>query len=92
LSLTDPQEQALKMVVYDSVQADMGSFPEAHEGLLLQEFVVVASLTGFDEQGNRITQVAIIPIDGPNHRIMGLLEEAKIRFEADMLDDYLEKD
>jgi hypothetical protein len=61
---------------------------EVVRDLILQEFVLVAHRTGWDSEGERISQVQIIPVDGASHRILGLLCEAEIRFQADVLDDY----
>lgn len=56
--------------------------------MIVGEFVVIASAHGFDEEGESITQVVILPRDGSEHRILGLVDHAMIRMKADILDGY----
>lgn len=59
----------------------------AAESLVVTEFLVIASATGWNGEGDDVTAVVLIP-DGPSHRMLGLIEEARIRFQADVLETY----
>jgi hypothetical protein len=61
---------------------------EIIKDLLLLEFVVVACRKGFDDEGKEITQIVLIPDGGADHQIAGLLRNATIRMDAEMLDVY----
>ncbi len=56
--------------------------------LLVSEFVVIATTNGWDEDGNEVSQVAVMPEDGSESRILGLIEHARVRMHADILSDY----
>lgn len=70
--------------VVHSAQADAGT----RQDTVVGEFVVIASAHTFDEDGDPVTQVIVIPQDGPEHRILGLVEHARIRMQADILSAY----
>lgn len=53
-------------------------------GLVLTNYVVVAACSGWDDGGDEVTQVTVIP-HGPYYAIGGLLREATIRNDADTL-------
>jgi hypothetical protein len=58
------------------------------DNLILNEFIIVAARVGWDAEGENVTQIVVVPVDGPNHRILGLLRDAEIRIEAETLDGY----
>lgn len=58
------------------------------DDLLVSEFLVIAATNGWDDDGNDVSQVVIIPEDGSEHRILGLLEHARIRMGRDVLASY----
>lgn len=84
--------QAADDELRDAVQAAVRQAQVDHDGarnMVLGEFVIIASAHGFDtEDGEALTQVAIIPRDGSEHRILGLVEHARIRMQADILTTY----
>lgn len=53
-------------------------------GLVLTNYVVIAACSGWDAEGEPVTQVTVIP-HGPYYAIGGLLHEATIRNDADTL-------
>jgi hypothetical protein len=63
----------------------------AAAGLALTEYVVIASTSGWNDQGQEVSQVVIMP-SGSQHRIAGLLREATVRIDAEMLSNYMEPD
>lgn len=78
--------------LYDAVNAALAeeiAQRRASPGLLLTEFIVVAYATGWNDDGEQISQVVIIP-DGnsPIHHMTGLLHDAITRFDAERLASY----
>ena len=59
--------------------------------LVVTDYVVIAAATGWNDQGQEVSQVVIIP-SGVNHHIMGLLREATIRHDAYALAAYMDDD
>lgn len=55
------------------------------QGLVLTDWVLIAARSGF-EGDHDVTQVVIIPSNGPAYRHRGLLAEAVVRFDKDTLD------
>jgi len=80
----------LRQVVAKACTEEATETPDGDviENLILNEFVIVASRVGWDGEGDNVTQVVMIPVDGPDHRIMGLLRNATLRMDADVLDSY----
>lgn len=81
----DELRAAVEKACYGEAEGRGG---EIVKDLLLMEFVVVASRRGFDEEGRPVTQVIMIPDGGADHQIAGLLRNATIRMDAEMLDVY----
>ncbi len=65
---------------------------ELEQQMMLSNFVIVAARTGVDPDGDPVTQVHVIPDGGSNHIMLGLLQEAQIRFQASVLSGYMEED
>lgn len=61
----------------------------AQAGLTVTEYVLIAATAGWDADGHEVTQVVIIP-SGSNHRIAGLLREATVRMDAEIVSGYIE--
>lgn len=59
------------------------------DGLILVDYVLVAAVKGFNEDGDQITAVQIQP-HGAAYALRGLLDEALVRFHADLLERYRE--
>lgn len=82
MAATDELRDAVAKACHSEAETRDG---EIIRDLLLAEFVVVACRQGWDAEGEPVTQVFVIPADGPEHRILGLLRTAVLRFEADEL-------
>jgi len=61
----------------------------ATAGLVVTEFVVIAHTSGYGPDGE-VSQVVVIPDGGSESRILGLVEHARVRMQADVLDGYRE--
>lgn len=60
----------------------------ATEGLVVGEFVIIiAAANGWDAEGEQITQVVVMPDGGSESRILGLIEHARVRLQADILSE-----
>lgn len=57
-------------------------------GLLVKGYIVIAAATGFDNDGDQVTAVTILPGEMPVHECLGLIEHARIRFHANVLEAY----
>jgi hypothetical protein len=57
-------------------------------GLVMTDWLAIGVTQGYDADGDGISAVQII-LDGgqPYYRLLGLLDEAKTRLRADLLDD-----
>lgn len=73
---------AVEQLVNDT-RADTGG----DQPLVVTEFVIVAAAAGWNEDGDRVTAVTIIP-EGADHQVLGLLESARIRFQAGLVEFY----
>lgn len=83
--LEDKLREAVREASRSSIEEHGGE-----PGMIMAEIVVIAAFQGWDSaNGEPLSQVVILPMDGPNHRINGLLHEARIRMEADILGDYI---
>lgn len=80
-------DDQLREAVETAVRAEQEDRPDVEQNMVVGEFVVIASAYGFRD-GDDVTQVVIIPIGGSEHRILGLLEHARVRMHADVLDTY----
>lgn len=65
-----------------AVQQDM------EPGLVLTGWVVVAAAKGFDDEGEAVTQVLVMPSQLAEFEVLGLLRHAVIRTEADIVESY----
>ncbi len=70
----------------DTAVAEAAQEAVETRNLTVCEYVVVAALTGWDSEGEQVTAVAVIPSDAPNHRLLGLVEAARLRFRQYELD------
>lgn len=59
-------------------------------GLVLVDWVLVAATQGWNDEGDDVTAVTITPGGGPWYRICGLLDEARERFHADLIESLRE--
>jgi hypothetical protein len=59
---------------------------EVDQAGVVSEFVVVASVQAFGDDGDDLTAVVMLPDGGSAHRILGLLEHARLSIRADILD------
>lgn len=59
----------------------------ARPGMIVTDIVVIAAATGYDADGEQVTGVYIVP-DASEHAMLGLLDHARIRVQASILDDY----
>lgn len=79
--------EAIEQIVRDAV-----SEAEATEGLVVGEFVIIAAANGWNDEGEDIHQVVVIPDGGGESRILGLVEHARCTLRADIVapsdDDY----
>ncbi len=75
------------MADLDTAVAEAAQDATDTRNLTVCEYVVIAALTGWDEDGEQVTAVAVIPSDAPNHRLLGLVEAARLRFRQYELDD-----
>lgn len=70
----------------EAVVAAVGNFirsnPDLSQSVTVAEFVVIAACIGWNTEGDEISQVTMIP-DGALHRIGGLVNEAKVRIDAE---------
>jgi hypothetical protein len=66
----------------DAIRARLAALG-ADDGTLT-DWIVIAAVQKFDEDGDLATQVATVFPDGtmPYHRIIGLIEHARIRYHA----------
>ena len=74
--LTDAIRAGVARAVEDS-----GGTP----GMVMTDYVLVAACKGWDDEGEPVTQVVVIP-EGPAYAVSGLLHEATVRMDADTLD------
>lgn len=77
------------MELREAVETAVRAAEAEHGGrqdMLVSEFIVIASAHGFDDDGEPVTQVIVLPDGGSEHRILGLLEHARLRVRADILD------
>ena len=58
--------------------------------LVLVEFVVIAARKGWNAEGQDVTQVVMIPHGGADHQIAGLLRDATLRMDAEMMSSYVD--
>lgn len=59
---------------------------EVDQAGVVSEFVVIASVQAFGADGDDLTAVVVIPDGGSEHRVLGLIEHARIRLRAEILD------
>jgi hypothetical protein len=77
--------------VFDAIQrivaAEVDADPQLdlERGLTVTEWVLIAARQGWNEDGDPVSQVVIVPSDAPEHRLWGLVHEADARFGADAL-------
>lgn len=77
-------EDPLRDVVAKICQGEAETYDgEILKDMILSEFVIVACRQGWNRDGEPVTQVMVIPGDGPEHRILGLLHAAILRFESE---------
>lgn len=81
----DPDMDAAITAALHRGAAERGCTP----GLTVTEYIVVAAAAGWDDAGNEVCQVVLLP-SGPGHRIAGLLREATVRMDAEMLAPYID--
>ena len=76
--MATPEDQQLEDAIRNRL-AVLG----ADDGLLT-DWIVIAAVQNLDEDGDCITQVSTVFPDGtmPYHRIVGLIEYARIRYQA----------
>lgn len=55
------------------------------EGLVVGEFVLIAATNGWDDDGDPISQVVVIPFGGGESRILGLIDHAHTTMRAEIL-------
>lgn len=60
--------------------------------LVLVEFVVIAARKGWNADGADVTQIVMIPDGGADHQIAGLLRNATLRLDAEMMAPYYDAD
>lgn len=58
------------------------------EGSLIVSYVLVVGLKGFDAEGEDVSYTAIYPVGSMTEQL-GLITEAKIRYDAEVLERYL---
>lgn len=58
---------------------------QATGGLVVGEFVVIAAAHGWDDEGDSVSQVVVIPDGGGESRILGLVEHARTTLRADVM-------
>jgi len=78
----DTFEEALRDKVAANIAVSGGT-----PGLILTDWIVVAGMTGWDSDGNDLSQVVVIP-QAAMHVAMGLLHHATIRLDAETSDAY----
>lgn len=77
----------------EAVAAEVHNEAEEHRatpGLTVTEYVVIAAASGWDDQGQEVTQVVVIP-SGSEHRIAGLLRHATVRMDAEIVSGYTDE-
>jgi hypothetical protein len=78
----------LRKAVEDACRGEAETYEgEIIRDLILSEFVVVACRQGWQADGEPVAQVFVIPDGGPEHRIVGLLDEALKRYRVGDLPD-----
>jgi hypothetical protein len=77
---TDEERELVEQVVRSAVER-VGGRP----GMVISEFIVVAHTSGWDDDGNEISQVVRVP-DGSWSRVLGLLREAQVRYETEIIE------
>lgn len=66
-------DDAVRDAVHASAEQGRGT-----PGLVVTEYVLAAATSGWNEAGEEVSQVVLVP-SGPNHRVIGLLVEALLR-------------
>lgn len=60
---------------------------EISRNTVVTGYVVIAMLKGFDDEGEDVSQTFIMP-DGSLTECLGMIEEAKIRYHAAVMERY----
>lgn len=77
--MADPRE-SVEELVREAVEETGGT-----QGLVLGEYVIIAAANGWSEDGEDVSQVVVIPGDGGESRILGLVEHARTTLKAEIL-------
>lgn len=78
--------EATEKALVEALEAHVREEAET-PGLLLTDWIVVAACGGWDDAGDGISALHIVPGGGAYYRMLGLLDEAATRTRADMIED-----
>lgn len=86
---TDP---ILRPAIEAAVRAERNDpddeqFDASNPNAVLVSYVVIATLKGFDDAGEDVSQTFILP-EGSLTEQLGMITEAQIRYHADVLEGY----
>ncbi len=87
----DGTETPLWDAVEQACVTEATQFDDVEQQMMLSHAIVLAARSGVNDQGESVTQVHVMPLGGAAYAMLGLLAEAKIKLEADMLGGYRDK-